>query len=284
MDRNGRQGRKMENIKYGADGGEDDLPDLITGYSSQPENHWWNGYQHNWNLILVSRGEARLQLSGNRCTMLPHSLHLISPGGIRNFITETQWECYWVHFDSSLYIDNLAKWEEVIPGVRSLPLEQRDYRVIQHVFVQNIQLASRRENGWRRLCYCLIQEIILRGNIIAGRAFDSDGTVLAHKLLSNLQNNLSMDKIAARCGMSRSVFFARFGDTFGVSPRRYREQVLMRTVQTLLETTDLSLKDIAARVHIENTFYLSSSFKRCCGCSPTEYRKKCRQSESRTKS
>ncbi|MBE6358563.1 MAG: helix-turn-helix transcriptional regulator [Lentisphaeria bacterium] len=250
--------------------------EILAGRSQHPQDSRWQGFSHNWNFLLSVKGEARLQFRGNYCALPRHSLILISPDGIRNFTTEEEWDSLWIHFERNLYFNDVIEWEEKIPGVWVLPLKNADFRIMHHLFIQMVQIAARRERFWRRLIYCLIQEAVLRGNMIFGRAGSSFDTALAHKMLSNLQENLSMDEIAERCGLSRSAFFAKFTSTFDVSPRKYRENHLMITIQTLLETTDMSINDICQHVHMSNPFYLSARFKACFGISPREYRKRFR--------
>ncbi len=250
--------------------------EIMAGFSQHPADNHWQGFSHNWNLLLTVKGAARLQFNGAYCKMPAHSLTLICPEGIRNFMTDEPWSSLWVHFDRNFYLHDEVEWEEVIPGVWSQPLENADYRIQHHLFIQIAHAAARRERFWKRLVYCLIQEIILRGNMSAGRELDSFDTTLAHKMLSNLQENLSMDEIAERCGLSRSAFFAKFTETFDISPRKYRENHLMQTIQNLLENTDMSIADICQHVNMSNPFYLSARFKACFGISPREYRKRFR--------
>ena len=259
----------MSQIKTLIDTGSE----ILAGYSRHPEDDRWSGFSHNWNLLLGVKGAIRLQFNGEYCTIPEHSLSLISPTGIRNFTTEKEWSALWIHFDRNLYLKEDIEWEEAIPGVWVLPLETADYRVFHRLFLQIVQVAAEEGKFWKRLVYCLIQEVILRGNIVSTRGIGSYDTALAHKMLSNLQENLSMDEIAERCGLSRSAFFAKFTETFGVSPRKYRENHLMQTVQSLLENSDMNIGEICRRVHMSNPFYLSSRFKMYFGVSPREYRK-----------
>ena len=246
--------------------------EILAGFSRHPGDDRWSGFSHNWNLILGLKGTVRVQFNGQYCSIPQHSLALISPAGVRNFTTEKDWESLWIHFDRNFNLKEEIEWEEVIPGVWVLQLELSDYRIMRHLFTQVIQVASRRERFWKQLIYCLIQEVMLRGNMISGRGFGSYDTALAHKMLSNLQENLSMDEIAERCGLSRSAFFAKFTETFDVSPRKYRENHLMQTIQNLLENSNMSIREICQYVHMSNPFYLSARFKAFFGVSPREYR------------
>ena len=255
--------------------------EILVGLSQHNQNDWWNGFSHNWNFLLGIKGSVKLQINGQNCIIPEHSLALISPSGIRNFTTLKDWESLWVHFDRNLYFEENIEWKEVIPGVWVLDLELTDYRIFKHLFIQIYQVASRRERFWKQLIYCLIQEVFLRSNMIAGRGLGSYDTTLAHKMLSNLQENLSMDEIAKRCGLSRSAFFAKFTETFDISPRKYRENHLMQTIQKLLEVSDMSISDICQNVHMSNPFYLSARFKAYFGISPREYRKRFRISSEK---
>lgn len=253
--------------------------ELIAGRSQFPEMipqeaNIWSGFSYNWNLILVVSGNGTLSKGGHNVALPEHSLTVIEPGEARSFIAGPVFETYWIHFDMNLYLDTEPKWNVIAPGVSQLLPDIHDYRLFLHLFRQVARAADQRQRGWYRFSYCLIQAILLRGNMISRQGFEAAQIKLAHTLLSNLQENISMDEIAGRCGMSRSSFFTKFTATFGMSPRLYRELHIMRRVQALLDNTNLSIGEICRRVNLPNAFYMSARFRKIHGISPTQYRKR----------
>lgn len=89
----------------------------------------------------------------------------------------------------------------------------------------------------------------------------------------NLENDLSVNELAARSAMSSRTFARRFGDTHGTTPHQWllRQRVLL--AQRLLETTDLSIDTIAARCGMGSAANLRQHFQRIVRNTPQAYRR-----------
>lgn len=58
----------------------------------------------------------------------------------------------------------------------------------------------------------------------------------------------------------------------GTSPERHLKSLRMQKAKELLETTFLSVKEIASRVGLRNESHFVRDFKRTYGVTPTQYR------------
>ena len=85
--------------------------------------------------------------------------------------------------------------------------------------------------------------------------------------------DISIEQYAASRSMSTSWFSRSFRSATGTSPMQYILQIRIRNAQTLLETTDDSISNIASIVGYDNPLYFSRLFSRAKGVSPTGYRK-----------
>jgi len=79
-------------------------------------------------------------------------------------------------------------------------------------------------------------------------------------------------KLAAACGMSRRTMFRRFLAETGHTPHQYYLRSRVKMAARLLETTNLSIKDIAARLGYADPAHFARQFKAVSGSSPGEYR------------
>ena len=77
--------------------------------------------------------------------------------------------------------------------------------------------------------------------------------------------------------MSTSWFNRSFRGTVGTSPMKYILEIRIRNAQTLLETTDYSVANIASMIGYDNPMYFSRMFRKAKGMSPAKYRKTYRE-------
>lgn len=84
---------------------------------------------------------------------------------------------------------------------------------------------------------------------------------------------LSIDEIAEYAGLSESYFRTLFKSCYDVSPLDYLTTYRIDMAKKLLETTDMTAKDIAERVGYANSRYFYGIFKSKLGMTATEYRK-----------
>jgi AraC-like DNA-binding protein len=75
---------------------------------------------------------------------------------------------------------------------------------------------------------------------------------------------------------SKDYVIKRFFANFGATPYDYQIQQKMFSARNMLANTNLSAKEIAASLGYEDQHYFSFMFKKRCGMSPTQYRKKVR--------
>lgn len=88
----------------------------------------------------------------------------------------------------------------------------------------------------------------------------------------NFQNNITIEDIAAVCGINRSYFGKIFRNSIGRSPQEFLMNYRMTKATELLKLTSLSIADIGSAVGYENQLHFSRAFKTIYGISPREWR------------
>lgn len=88
----------------------------------------------------------------------------------------------------------------------------------------------------------------------------------------NFQNEISIEDIAAFCGLNRSYFGKIFRDTIGKSPQEFLMSYRMVKAAELLKLTELSIADIGNAVGYPNQLHFSRAFKNIYGVSPRNWR------------
>jgi len=247
--------------------------EVYIGRGDYETAHSHFGDTRNWNLLLSLAGEVKLAAGGRETAIPAGTLFLIAPGPPRRFTVARYWKLYYLHFNMDAHIGINPAFPEAAPGVYAVMPAHADFKRIRRVFAELFQVCGIRRHGWYLLAYNLIQELILRGNM-AGRAALGEHVEAAAKMLDNLNSPRRIDAIAGNCAMSRSGFFSKFRSTFGTTPAKYREQQMLARAQSLLENTDMSIKEIAQELGVCQPCYFTSRFKKAFGVPPREYRQR----------
>lgn len=96
------------------------------------------------------------------------------------------------------------------------------------------------------------------------------------ELITYINNNfrlqLTNQKIASENHISVSRMMALFAEVVGMSPIVYLNRFRVSSACELLRTTELSIREVANAVGVEDQLYFSRLFKKQKGVSPREYR------------
>ena len=85
----------------------------------------------------------------------------------------------------------------------------------------------------------------------------------------------TLQKLAERAGMSRSIFALRFKETVGATPMEYLTRWRMLLAGDRLKNSDDSISGIALSLGYESESAFGKAFKRVMGCSPRQYSHRC---------
>ncbi|WP_456718244.1 MULTISPECIES: transcriptional regulator FtrA [unclassified Bradyrhizobium] len=103
----------------------------------------------------------------------------------------------------------------------------------------------------------------------------AEGDALASVLAwaqHHLDQDLAIDRLASRAGMSRRTFIRRFEEATGMSPGDWVVQARVSRARELLEATQLSIEDVAAATGFGSAEALRHHFRQRIGTSPMRYR------------
>jgi transcriptional regulator GlxA family with amidase domain len=89
---------------------------------------------------------------------------------------------------------------------------------------------------------------------------------------SHLCENIFVDDMADRCGMSSRNFSRQYTATMGTSPARAVEIIRVNAARNLLEATDQSIKAIAVNCGFQDDERMRRAFTRQIKTTPSQYR------------
>ena len=86
--------------------------------------------------------------------------------------------------------------------------------------------------------------------------------------------NWTIEDLAKKIGLSRSVLAERFADLVGIPPIQYLAQWRMQIAASLLSNSNANMATIAAEIGYESEASFSRAFKKMVGVSPSIWRRK----------
>jgi len=89
---------------------------------------------------------------------------------------------------------------------------------------------------------------------------------------NNLAKNVQVTEIAQQFGMSTRNFSRRFKSAMGKTPIQYLNDYRLKTAQDLLQSSNLSIGEIADRVGYSDPSHFNKLFKRYVSVTPKDYR------------
>lgn len=91
---------------------------------------------------------------------------------------------------------------------------------------------------------------------------------------THISEKISPLALSSYLNVSQSSLFRIFQNKFGITPANYVNRLKISYATGLLETAELSIKELAYTVGFEDEFYFSKIFKKFAGLSPSDYKKK----------
>lgn len=225
-----------------------------------------------FSLELVTSGTFAVTQFGRREECGPGDLFLIQPGA------DSRMECL---------TPRTLKRTVCMAGTALIPLLTafglRDTTVLRRVkretvepqFDRLFELLRRQPERWEfessALCYRILLE--LSSNRRERRLPPLLARALRH-IEQHYAQPLTAAGLAAHCGVSTTTLFRQFREHLGRSPIDTVIRLRMKHARTLLLENRLPVKQIAEQVGYANALYFSSEFRRNCGMSPREFRRK----------
>ncbi len=213
--------------------------------------------------------EAHLR-EGDFFLLFPGEWHSYHPTG------PTGWKKYWIGFRGD-NMDNRVRAGFLSPtkpiyhvGYSSSVVElyKQAYAAALEEAAYSQQLMAGIVNHLIGMMYSLERNIELSRNMqhveMVNRA--------RLRIREALELPLTIQQVAEELGSSYSHFRKLFKEHTGISPATYQQELRIMRAKELLSTTDMSVKEIAYRLHFESPDYFSAKFRAKTGRRPSDLR------------
>lgn len=203
---------------------------------------------------------------------------LIFPGQITTYIADQNlpWEYVWIEFDG-LRVKEALDLTELSVNTPMYHSHSKDLReqlmnemlyIVHHAKESPFHLIG---HLYLFLDY-LTQSAKSTKLVQSSKMSDYYIKEAINYIEQNFQNNITIEDIAAVCGINRSYFGKIFRNSIGHSPQEFLMNYRMVKATELLKLTSLSIAEIGAAVGYENQLHFSRAFKTIYGVSPRAWR------------
>lgn len=101
---------------------------------------------------------------------------------------------------------------------------------------------------------------------------DEDITQAQTWMQDNYYREFNLTDVADKFGMSTRTFNRRFKNATGKTPSHYLQEIRIGVAKDLLQTSNLSIQEVALQVGYSDISHLSALFKKYLNTTPSEYR------------
>lgn len=216
--------------------------------------------------LAVLSGKGRVLLEGRWQEVGPGMMCLAPPRALNALVASpgTPWVFAWVRYEEPSWVSPLVgatsplrvgsgagEFGAVLRGLRREWEGEADPAQMHHWVSLLHGLALRVARPWR-------------GGTRIGQLWD----VVAN----DLARNWKLGSLAARCNVSAEHLRRLCRREFGRTPMEHVTYMRVRRAQSLLETTEQKLDQIAVSVGYRSTDVFTRAFVRCVGLPPSRYR------------
>jgi len=214
---------------------------------------------------VVRLGEETSHLSPGACIAIPaHAPHEYEAS------VDDPWTIWWMHVRGA----DVAELTGASLGVPRPLTRLRAVEGVAALFDELVGLLERRVSPAQLLAASGVAWQLLT-RIVVDSVLPADGSPLERAmrfLEARVDSNIQVAELARMVGMSPSHLSALFRRATGGGPGAFHTSLKMARARTLLDTTALSVTEIAAAVGYADPLYFSRHFRRVHGLNPTQYR------------
>lgn len=239
-------------------------------------------------LLYIASGKAHFYFNGVEKIISAGNMVLYRPKEeqLYYYYGADRTEVYWVHFTGN-NVTNILKNYGIGKNVHVIQTgTSLEYK---RIFLQMIQEMKLCKPYYEKLLVYYLEYLFMLIGRIQNIKPREKGSFLMDEMDKavayfhlNYNRPISVEEYAKKRGMSISWFIRNFKDYVGSTPIQYILSLRISNAQSLLETTDYNVSEVAAIVGYDNPLYFSRLFKKNCGMAPKEFRNQLHSFKSTT--
>lgn len=268
----------------------------ITHIIHDPGNTGIGGGIHPYHeLLYICSGEVQVDWIGHSYRAAAPALFIVTPSSPHR-IEKLSSNCdFWFvemqveEQDFAPELEIVRRWNALQGKLNWQGDALMDIRAVIAVIERIVNYVPHQTNNhFRRLLACDVQRLLLLIDYHIQTDGDKEHTgytadkwsahshiySLIRYMEHNYNQNINLHQLAGRSGFTPSYVIRLYKEMTGLTPLQYLLELRMNAAISYLQTTSMSVQDIAHSVGFPSIHYFSRIFKQKFGNSPTEWKKK----------
>lgn len=249
------------------------------------QRYTYNAPQH-FVIHLVQKGRGQFTVDGQTHALVKNQGFIVRKGQTVEYVADQKdpWCTYWLGLSGQQLDQLLQRKNKMQEGILTFdPMSQAAdliYQICDKIRQGDQNLPSDLWLNYKtnQFLYYFSEEFRLNesSQTQANHIFEQkDYALLAQSyLMSNYTRDMKITELADFIGLSRSHLYRVFTEKYQQSPQQYLQSLRLEMAEKYLVTTDLPIKEIAAKIGYKDQLFFSRTFKKHTGRSPTAYRKR----------
>ena len=227
-------------------------------------------------LHFVIKGKGSITVNGRTTEYSRNSLFVLRPNETIIYHTDKKnpWEYYWINFNG-LYADTILDTLDYSEHSTVLKIKESE---VKHYFVKALAAKSNKKLHCFVVSECLFGIFAKIAEITSVKKTEEKNHLKLIERISDyiqkhlFDSDLSAKQVAATFFINESYFSILFKKHNNATFKQYVNYERIKKATTLIEDTDMLIKEIAGLVCFTDSLYFSKLFKKYRLVSPENYR------------
>ena len=250
---------------------------IAMGYYPKAQQHQMIRHNHNNNLFIYCiAGRGTLTVDGKHYRVRGGDLIVLPKGQAHSYTSHSKypWSIYWLHFDGHLS-EEFYRHLDINGPLQPIGIQPKLIADLDFLF--SLRHSAYNPDTFVHGCHELQQIMSYLALLVRqqrsqlGKEINLDDT--RGFMQQHIHGHINLETLAKHSRLSKYHFSKRFKAMTGQSPIQYFINIKMQHACYLLDSSQQSVKQVAAVLGYDDAYYFSRLFKKIIGLSPDQYRK-----------